>query len=265
VTVTRYSAPVKTPLLLLGGSWADEPGLDTALSSVILSRVAAGSLPATMRLYVPGREVAFGKRDTVTRQYPAAVAAAREVGFGTVERLAGGRAAVFTEGTIAFSLALPDPDPRSTVYDRFEHISSIMVTAFARLGVVAAVGEVAGEYCPGAFSVHHDGRIKLMGVGQRLAKTAAHVGGVIAVSRRDLLLRALIPVYRALELEWRPATAGVLSDVRRDIDVDTAMAAVRVVLGEHYAVTKDRIDGAMVDEARPLVPDFLPGEPDPHD
>jgi len=249
---------VKTPLLLLGGSWSEEPGLDTALSTLILSRVAAGEMPATMRLYVPGREVAFGKRDTVTPQYPAAVAAARQAGFGAVERLAGGRAAVFTEGTIAFSLALPDPDPRSTVYDNFRHISSVMVAAFEKLGVSAAVGEVPGEYCPGDFSVHHDGRIKLMGVGQRLAKHAAHVGGVIAVSRRDLLLRALIPVYRALELEWRPATAGALSDVRHGIDNDTVLATLRVVLADHYIITKDRIDDAMVHEARPLAKRFVP-------
>ena len=37
-----------------------------------------------------------------------------------------------------------------------------------RLGVDARVGEVPGEYCPGAFSVNARGRIKLAGVGQRL-------------------------------------------------------------------------------------------------
>ena len=98
-------------LQLLGGAWPEEPGLDTALSKIILDRVSAGDMPATMRLYVPGREVAFGRRDAVTPQYPAAVAAAAEVGFAAVERLAGGRAAVFTEQTIAFALALPDDDP----------------------------------------------------------------------------------------------------------------------------------------------------------
>lgn len=249
---------MRTPLLLLGGSWPDEPGIDTALSQLILDRVSAGSMPATMRLYVPGREVAFGKRDAVTPQYPAAVAAAQDAGFAAVERLAGGRAAVFTEETIAFSLAIPDPDPRSTIYERFHLISSLMVDAFARLGVPSAVGQVAGEYCPGDFSVHHDHRIKLMGVGQRLVKNAAHVGGVVAVNRSDLLLQALIPVYRALELEWRPSTVGTLGEVRPGITNDDVIAALREQLGTQYAVSKDRIDGETVQTARLNAAHHLP-------
>ncbi|MCP3998386.1 MAG: lipoate--protein ligase family protein [bacterium] len=248
------------PLLLLGGSWPDEPGLDTALSKVILERVSAGEMPATMRLYVPGRELAFGKRDAVASQYPAAVVAAREVGFPAVERLAGGRAAVFTEHTIAFGFAAPDPDPRTTIHDRFRHMSELVVDAFRRLGVASAVGEVPGEYCPGEFSVHYDNRIKLMGVGQRLAKKAAHIGGVIAVDRTDLLLRALIPVYRALELEWRPTTVGSLGDIRHGIDNEDVIAALKAELADQYDLSRDRIDQDLVDTAREIVGDYLPSE-----
>ncbi len=245
-------------LLLLGGSWPDEPGLDTALSKLILERVSSGDLPATMRLYVPGREVAFGKRDTVTPQYDAAVAAAAEAGFTAVERLAGGRAAVFTEHTIAFSLAMPADDPRASVYDRFEFISGLIVDAFRRLGVSSGIGEIPGEYCPGEYSVHHDRRLKLMGVGQRLARHAAHIGGVIAVDRTDLLLQALIPVYRALEIEWRPATTGCLNDVQQGVGNDDVIAALKAELGEHFSVTRDRIDRELVDAARELVPQYVP-------
>lgn len=249
-----------TPLLLLGGSWPDEPGLDTALSKVILDRVSAGEMPATMRLYVPGRELAFGKRDTVTPQYPAAVVAAREAGFAAVERLAGGRAAVFTEHTIAFGFVAHDPDPRTTIQDRFRHMSELIVDAFRRLGVASAVGEVLGEYCPGEFSVHHDNRVKLMGVGQRLAKKAAYIGGVIAVNRKDLLLRALIPVYRALELEWRPTTVGTLGDIRHGIDNEDVIAALKAELAEQYELSRGRIDQDLVDTARMTADDYLPSE-----
>ncbi len=246
-------------MLLLGGSWPDEPGLDTALSKLILEKVSAGEMPATVRLYVPGREVAFGKRDTVTPHYGDAVAAAREAGFAPVERLAGGRAAVFSEHTIAFSLALPAADPRTTIYDRFEQISGLIVDAFWRLGVASAVGEIPGEYCPGEFSVHHDRRIKLMGVGQRLARRAAHIGGVIAVNRTDLLLRALIPVYRALQLEWRPATTGSLGDVQQGVGNDDVIAAVKAELAEYFELTRDRIDQETVDAARAEAAQYVPG------
>lgn len=256
--IYEYAADMPTPLLMLGGSWPDEPGLDTALSKVILDRVSAGEMPATMRLYVPGREVAFGKRDAVTPSYHSAVAAAEEVGFAAVERLAGGRAAVFTEHTVAFSLAVPDEDPRTTIHGRFRHVSELIVGAFSRLGIPSAIGELPGEYCPGEFSIHHNNRIKLMGVGQRLAKNAAHVGGVITVNRTDLLLRALMPVYRALELEWRPSTVGTLGDVRRGIDNDEVLAALKAELADHYGLSRDRIDQDLVASARAIADNYLP-------
>ncbi|MCP4303874.1 MAG: lipoate--protein ligase family protein [bacterium] len=247
-------------LQLLGGSWPDEPGLDTALSKLILDRVSALEMPSTMRLYVPGREVAFGKRDAVTPQYPAAVAAARAAGFTPVERLAGGRAAVFTEHTIAFSLALAEPDPQTTIHNRFRDISKLIVAALARLDIESEVGEVPGEYCPGEFSVNHRQRIKLMGIGQRLTKHAAHVGGVITINRTDLLLRALIPVYRALELEWRPATTGSLGDIEPTAGNDSVLAALKRELGIRFEVSRGRVDDALAEQARSLAHRHLPVE-----
>jgi lipoate-protein ligase A len=244
-------------LQILSGAWPEEPGVDTALSKLILDAVSEGAMPATLRLYVPGREVAFGKRDVIAAEYPAAVAAAGEAGFVSVQRLAGGRAAVFTEHTIAFSLAVPHEDPRTTIHERFREVSALMVEAFAQLGVAAEIGEVPGEYCPGEFSVNHERRIKLMGVGQRLAKRAAHVGGVIAVNRTDLLLRALIPVYRALDLEWRPMTTGSLGDVR-NVTNEAVIEALKGQFRRTHAITKGKIDGELVDHAREIAAAYLP-------
>jgi len=251
---------VLPPLQLLSGAWPEEPGLDTSLSKLILDQVSSGDMPATIRLYVPGREVAFGRRDAVTPQYPAAVAAARATGFRAVERLAGGRAAVFTEHTIAFSLAVPDTEPQSGIRARFEQIGEIVVAAFARLGVHSGVGEIPGEYCPGEFSINHEGRLKLMGVGQRLARRAAHLGGVISVHRTDLLLRALIPVYRALALEWEPGTTGSLGDIKPTITNEDVLAALKTELSSRYDLTRNRITGDLVKEALDLVPAYLPAE-----
>ena len=245
-------------LQILSGAWPEEPAVDTGLSKLILDAVSAGEMPATLRLYVPGREVAFGKRDVISPQYPAAVLAATAAGFTSVQRLAGGRAAVFSEHTIAFSLAVPDEDPRISIHERFREVSSLMVEAFAALGIAAQVGEVPGEYCPGEFSVNYEHRIKLMGVGQRLAKRAAHIGGVIAVNRTDLLLEALIPVYRALDLEWRPTTTGSLGDIR-PIDNADVIEALKTQCRARYAATKGRISGELVDRARSIAADYLPG------
>ena len=73
------------------------------MSRALLQRVAAGELPETLRLARPGAMVAFGKQDAVASGYADAVRAARSGGFEAVLRLAGGRAAVFHEGTIALA------------------------------------------------------------------------------------------------------------------------------------------------------------------
>ena len=236
---------------------ASDPGLDTAVSRALLIEASAGQIPETFRLNLPGRVVAFGKRDTLLDGYRRAVRAARTQGFEAVERLAGGRAAAFHEGALAFSWSIPEPDPRSGITARFEQLSSLMVRAFGRLGVDAAVGELPGEYCPGAHSVHAGGRIKLMGVGQRLAKNAAHVGGVVVVSHSKLLRDILEPVYSALGLEWDPNTAGALQDVAPGV---TMQEVAGVILDELATIRTPRhtsIERRTMQLAAELAPEHL--------
>jgi lipoate-protein ligase A len=152
--------------------------------------------------------VAFGKQDAVASGYAEAVAAARAQGFEPVLRLAGGRAAVFHEGTIGIAHAVPDASPREHIRERFESASGLVARALRALGVDARVGEVRGEYCPGTYSVSAAGQRKLAGVGQRLIANAAHVGTVIVVSDARRVREVLEPVYAALGLRWDPATTG---------------------------------------------------------
>lgn len=235
-----------------------DPALDTAVSRALLLRASDGEVAETFRLHVPGRVMAFGKRDTLEPGYREAVAATRAVGFTPIERLAGGRAAVFTEHTLAFAWTVPDPDPRSGIYDRFDRLAALVIGAFDRLGISAAVGEIPGEYCPGDYSVHHAGRIKLMGVGQRLARHAAHVGGVIVVDRADLVRDILIPVYAALGLAWEPSTVGALSDVRPGLTLETVADAIVSELETSRSVKRTTLEPATLDRARPLAPDHIP-------
>jgi len=186
-----------------------DPTLDTALSTALLHRVASGEIGPTLRLFTPGRIVAFGSQDRPRPGYATAVDAVGGLGYAAVERLAGGKAAVSHEGTIAFAWSTPHSDPLSGIEARFEALDSIVVDALAHLGIVGSVGEVTGEYCPGRFSVHADGR-KVMGVGQRLVRSAAHVGGLLVVHSPNLINRALVPAYRALGYEWSPDATGAI-------------------------------------------------------
>ena len=232
--------------------------LDVAISHAILSEVSDGELGPTLRLHVPGPMVAFGKADRVTEGYEAAVRAARAHGFDAVERLAGGRAAVFHESTIAFSLALPEPEPKSGIEERFEMISSLMADAFESLGVDARVGEIPGEYCPGRWSVSVGGRVKVMGVGQRLVRDAVHIGGVVVVDEGDRVRDVLIPVYRALGLDWDPRTAGSLADRSPGLSVELVMERIRDQFGHRYTIVESRLPAEVLDRAEGLLEGHLP-------
>ena len=127
-------------LRLIEASFPDDPALDTGVSRALLERAAAGALPETLRLARPGRMVVFGKQDAVSPRYPEAARAARSAGFEAVLRLAGGRAAVFHEGTVALAHAVPDPDPRPGIHERFERSANLVTAALRRLGADASVG-----------------------------------------------------------------------------------------------------------------------------
>jgi octanoyl-[GcvH]:protein N-octanoyltransferase len=219
-------------------------------------RVARGELPETLRIARPAAVVAFAKRDALAEGYEQAVRAAEREGFGAVLRLAGGRAAVFHEGTLEVAHAAPSGDPRAGIHDRFEAEATLVCRALARLGVDARVGEVPGEYCPGRWSVNAGGTRKLAGIGQRVISGGAHVGTVIVVDDAAAVRDVLEPVYAALGLGWDPTTVGA---------VERPWAAVReAVLAEYasaFRVVEDVLDAETLALARALVNSSNKGRP----
>jgi octanoyl-[GcvH]:protein N-octanoyltransferase len=230
-------------LRLVRHSFPDQPDLSTEVSRTILRRVAAGELPPTIRIHRPGNEVAFGRQDVASPGYQAAAEAARSAGFAAVERLAGGRAAVFHQGTIAIARAYRDPQPPKRTYARFEEMAGLITDALRDLGVDARVGEVPGEYCPGAYSVNARGETKLAGIGQRMIRGGAHMGGVVIASGGREVARVLEPVYRALDLDWDPATSGSVSDeLAREVDPGEVEEALIAELAKRYELVPSELD-----------------------
>lgn len=230
------------------------PEMDTAVSHAVLRRVSDGLLPETLRLHRPGPIVAFGPKDKLEPGYGGAVAAAADAGFAAIQRLAGGRAAVFHQRTVAFSWVTPDPEPRQGIQERFRELAAIMSGAFRSLGVDARVGEVPGEYCPGEFSVNARGKTKLMGVGQRLVQHAAHVGGVVVVGGSERVRDVLVPVYEALGLAWDPETSGSLEDEVGSLEWEAVVAAIEERFAAGYELEEGRLDEETVAMARELAP-----------
>ena len=227
---------------LLTEQYTDQPAFDTAVSHALLRRAAAGEIGESLRLHQPGRIVAFGRQDVVSRGYPPAVAATRSADYEAIERLAGGRAAVFHSGTIAFAWTIPSPNPRETIKPRFEALASILLAAFRALGADARIGVVPGEYCPGAYSINVSGRHKVMGAGQRIVGRAAHVGGVIVVEGGDRIAEVLIPVYEALELTWDPTTSGDLAGAVPGLSRQDVLAAVVSAFDQRFGLEDGTID-----------------------
>ncbi|HEX2072052.1 MAG TPA: hypothetical protein VHF90_10445 [Thermoleophilaceae bacterium] len=231
-----------------------DPVWDSAVSRALMLRVAAKEVPETLRISRPGASVVFGKRDVVSEGYGPAIAAARGSGFEAVERLGGGRAAVFHEGTLHFGHAVRSAGP-GPVIRRFEETAELTARALKRLGVDARVGEVPGEYCRGEHSVNARGATKLVGLGQRVVKGGAYVGGVLVVSGAERICEVLVPVYEALGLEWAPETTGSLEHELPGIGWDDARAAVEAEYSEAYGLEPAELDEETLALAERLMPE----------
>jgi octanoyl-[GcvH]:protein N-octanoyltransferase len=240
------------PLRVLHDCFPDDPALDAAVSRAVMHRVAQGALPETLRLARPAAVVAFAKRDALSPGYARALAAAQARGFGAILRLAGGRAAVFHEGTLELAHAVPDPDPKPGIHDRFEATATLIAGALRELGVDGRVGAVPGEYCPGRWSVNAAGLRKLAGTGQRVVGGGSHTGAVIVVDGAERVRDVLEPVYAALELDWDPRAAGAVADelVAERSAPGESVAPARSAPGEAVAPGRSASGEALWDAVR---------------
>ena len=248
------------PLAIATRALPGRAALDVALSRALLDLVAEGATPATLRLYRPDDVLAFSSLDAAAPGFAIAVAAARAAGFEPALRLAGGRAAAFHRQTLAFAWATPAAESRAGIRERFDAAAALLAAALRRLGVDARVGAVPGEYCPGDHSVNARGARKLMGVGQRVVRGAAHVGGVLVVCGADRVRAALEPVYAAMHFAWHPETTGSVADEVRGTTLDAVADALRDELARRHDVASG---GVGLDEtiarARELEPRFAIG------
>ena len=173
-------------------------------------------------------------------------------------RLAGGRAAVFHEGTLEVAHAAPSDDPRAGIHERFEAEATLMRRALERLGVDARVGEVEGEYCPGRWSVNSGGERKLAGIGQRVVAGGSHTGSVIVAEGAERVRRVLEPVYRELSLAWDPRTVGAVDDEVPGGSWEAVRDAVLAEYGARYDLVTGQLDDETVELARDLAAEHRP-------
>ncbi|MDG2049553.1 MAG: lipoate--protein ligase family protein [Myxococcota bacterium] len=241
------------PIRVVTESFPGRPIFDTAVTHALLRQVAEGDCPETIRLYVPDDIVLFSLLDARRPGFVRARQAGQACGSAAVLRLAGGHAALFHPQCLAFSWAMPDSGERDAIQKRFQSISEWLRSGLSQVGVDARIGEVPGEYCPGEYSVNAEGRLKLMGVGQRVVRGAAHIGGVIVVGDSQRVKNVLRPVYQALDLSWDPETAGAVEDVVPGVHPTDVRSALLDHLGNQRDWTTGRIDPATRRRAESLL------------
>jgi octanoyl-[GcvH]:protein N-octanoyltransferase len=231
---------------------AEEAAWDMAVSHALLRRVAAGE-PPVLRVYRPVPTVAFGRLDALRPGFAAAVAAARARGFDPVLRVAGGHAAAYDGGSVGVDLVTRSAELTAGMQARFEDAAGRFRVGLASLGVDARVGEVPGEYCPGAYSVNARGAVKLVGAAQRVVRGAALMAAVVVVRGGAGIRAVLADVYAALELEWDERTAGAVEDEVPGVGPDAVEAAVRAAYARDFDLVPAALDPATRALARTLV------------
>ena len=182
----------------------------------IFDQVAGGSRPATVSITPSTRHVGVTRRDTFRPGFRDAVRAAGEMGYPVLVRSSGGGATAADRGTFGFSIIRPADEKESGrgIRERYDEAAALVLGAFSRLGVMAEVGEVRDEFCPGDHSIRiGDGEkgIKVVGIAQRITRRATSVGGIVLVEGERELARVLGRVYGAVRVPLDENTLGLAS------------------------------------------------------
>jgi octanoyl-[GcvH]:protein N-octanoyltransferase len=228
--------------------------LDAALTHALLEEVAGGGRPATLRVYRPRPTVAFGRLDALRPGFRDAVCAAAAHGFTPVLRQPGGHAAAYDGASLVVDQVRPEREIVPALQRRFADAAGLFAGALRGLGVDARVGEVPGAYCPGGYSVNARGRVKLVGLAQRLVRGASLLGAVVVVGGAERIRDVLSDVYAALDLAWDPATAGAVEDEVAGVDAAAVEAAVLAAYASGEPLAPAALGTATLARARALEP-----------
>ena len=182
-----------------------------AVSHALLNRSADTGL-GSLRLWQPlTPALSLGRLDVRHPRLPEVLALARGAGVAAVRRLAGGHAATFDSGSLCLGWAQPHPRLEESS-DRYALIAEAIVEAVGALGVQSSLGEAAGEWCPGAWSVQGPSG-KLAGLAQRVVSGGAWCEALIVI-RGSPELRALARrVHEVLDLDWSESAQGALAEL----------------------------------------------------
>src|SRR5918994_4305474 len=213
----------------------------------IFEQVAAGTRAAPISIPPPPRHVGVTRRDTFRPGFDEAVKAAGEMGYPVLVRSSGGGATAADRGTFGFSIIRPVDETESGrgITERYDEAAALVLGAFSRLGVMAEVGEVRGEFCPGDHSIRvgdREGGMKIVGIAQRITRRATSVGGLVLVEGERELARVLERVYSAMQLPFRPQSVGSLRGAGYKVGTQDVIEAFAAEAERIYGAVRVKLD-----------------------
>ncbi len=183
---------------------------------------------AILRFRRPRPTAAFSPQDTTHPDYEQIKQRAQARGFEPIERGTGGRLTIFDENALGITIIAPHAAPHEDMIKRYEILSNAIALGLHNLGIDARVGELPNEYCPGKYSVNAEGRIKLVGVAQRMNQRCLQMGAIVSVHRSEEACAGIAEAYRGMGLNFEPKTYGAIADLQPSLtyaEVRSAMLA----------------------------------------
>ena len=207
-----------------GRSWNSAQEL---LAPAVLLRALPSDLRSVALVYRARRPtVAFSSRDLRSSGIGEATRIARRAGFACIIRSPGGRMVAYDDGAVIVDHITRPAGTHGAGHRTFE------LSATRHLGVLRSlsgcdlrIGAVAGEYCPGEFSINVAGEAKVLGSAQRIAAGAALFSTVVQVEMSQSVRRVIVDVSSALGYPLRKSSLAGLRDFDPALQVDQVLNA----------------------------------------
>ena len=244
--------PSRATIDLLTAGLPADPVLDVALSHALLKDVTARRRRPALRIFRPGPTAAFGRLDALLPGFSRACGRARQHGLIPLVRLVGGHAAVYDERCVVVEELSAEEDVIAGLQMRFEQQSQRLRRALCELGADARIGELPGEYCPGAHSINVGGRIKVVGIAQRAIRRGALTSAVVVCGGGAQLRAVIESLYAALDIEIDRGTAGSLDEELPDATPEVVAQRIAASYAREWRLEPRELDADLLGRARGL-------------
>jgi len=147
-----------------------DPQLAIAQDESVLAQVAAGDLPATLRIWQTTQSIAVPRHFSLHDRFADAALTLAGRGWPITLRSSGGSAMPQGPGVLNVSMVFPH-DPPMSIEAGFQLLTDPLCAFFDSLGLPASVGSVPGAFCDGRYNLVVDQQ-KIGGTAQKRKKQA---------------------------------------------------------------------------------------------